>query len=76
MESSGLRGWIRLVESLWTRTTNVKNGAIWTQNRPKPSKKSKNPPKTLTPISLRLGLWYFNLLTINHMLCVFAMSLV
>ena len=42
MESSGLRGWIRLVEALWTRTGNVKNGLTRTQNRPKAFEKTKN----------------------------------
>ena len=45
MESSGLRGWIRLVEAVSTRTGNAQNGPVWTRNRPKPSKKSKNRPK-------------------------------
>ena len=45
MESSGLRGWIRLVEALWTRPYFVKNGPR-TRNGPKRSKKSKKGPKT------------------------------
>ena len=59
MESSGLRGWIRLVEALWTRTGSVKNGPTRTRNGPKRSKKSKTdqqPGKPLAPISLKAGL--------------------
>jgi hypothetical protein len=46
MESSGLRGWIRLVEALWARPYFAKNGPTRTRNGPKRSKKSKKIPKT------------------------------
>ena len=46
MESSGLRGWIRLEKLVWTDTGSVKNGLTRTRNGPKRSKKSKNGPKT------------------------------
>ena len=46
MESSGLRGWIRLEKLVWARPDFAKNGPTRTRNGPKRSKKSKNGPKT------------------------------
>ena len=46
MESSGLRGWIRLVEALWLEAFRIENGPARTRNGPKRSNKSKNGPKT------------------------------